>query len=165
MPLLFLIGFMSHSGAEAEGEGEGGGSSSEGGDSPFGRRQFPRDSGCYEASVSTGGVRVRTSPLVHRTEEPTQRPEPMPQPKRSIRRRQPDMAECDKIERYPGSGDRIISRNIVGLPVETRGDTCESDHRLNVVKFIAGSEHCASEKSSDSGVSSSSLSSAHPHRA
>lgn len=51
-----------------------------------------------------------------------------------------------------------------GLPGGARDDTCESDHKLNVVKFVAGGEPCASEKSSDSGVSSSSLSSAHPHR-
>lgn len=57
-------------GGEGDCEGEGGGSSSEGGDSPFGRRQFPRDSGCYEAGVGVGGVRVRTSPLVHRSDEP-----------------------------------------------------------------------------------------------
>ncbi|XP_059049679.1 uncharacterized protein LOC131844738 isoform X4 [Achroia grisella] len=150
---------------EGDGEGDGGGSSSEGGDSPFGRRQFPRDSGCYEASVGVGGVRVRTSPLVHRADEPTHRPpEPAPQAKRSVRRRQPDDAECDRIERYPGSvGERTIARS-GGLPGGARDDTCESDHRLNVVKFVAGGEPCASEKSSDSGVSSSSLSSAHPHR-
>ncbi|XP_013171430.1 PREDICTED: uncharacterized protein LOC106120575 isoform X7 [Papilio xuthus] len=152
---------------EADGEGEGGGSSSEGGDSPFGRRQFPRDSGCYEASVGVGvgGVRVRTSPLVHRVDEPSHRPpEPAPQAKRSIRRRQPDEAECDRIERYPGSGaERSVVRG-GGLPGGARDDTCETDHKLNVVKFVAGGEPCASEKSSDSGVSSSSLSSAHPHR-
>ncbi|XP_052756144.1 uncharacterized protein LOC113515593 isoform X6 [Galleria mellonella] len=149
---------------EGNGEADGGGSSS-GGDSPFGRRQFPRDSGCYEASVGVGGVRVRTSPLVHRADEPTHRPpEPAPQAKRSVRRRQPDDAECDRIERYPGSvGERTIART-GGLPGGARDDTCESDHRLNVVKFVAGGEPCASEKSSDSGVSSSSLSSAHPHR-
>ncbi|XP_053603590.1 uncharacterized protein LOC128671271 isoform X4 [Plodia interpunctella] len=148
---------------EGDGEGEGGGSSSEGGESPFGRRQFPRDSGCYEASV-TGGVRVRTSPLVHRADEPSHRPpDPAPQAKRSVRRRQPDDAECDRIERYPGTvGERTVART--GLPGGARDDTCESDHRLNVVKFVAGGENCASEKSSDSGVSSSSLSSAHPHR-
>ncbi|XP_014370495.2 uncharacterized protein LOC106720351 isoform X5 [Papilio machaon] len=150
-----------------EAEGEGGGSSSEGGDSPFGRRQFPRDSGCYEASVGVGvgGVRVRTSPLVHRVDEPSHRPpEPAPQAKRSIRRRQPDEAECDRIERYPGSGaERSVVRG-GGLPGGSRDDTCETDHKLNVVKFVAGGEPCASEKSSDSGVSSSSLSSAHPHR-
>ncbi|XP_013200748.2 uncharacterized protein LOC106143252 isoform X4 [Amyelois transitella] len=149
---------------EGDGEGEGGGSSSEGGESPFGRRQFPRDSGCYEASVGVGGVRVRTSPLVHRADEPTHRPpDPAPQAKRSVRRRQPDDAECDRIERYPGTvGERSVART--GLPGGARDDTCESDHRLNVVKFVAGGEPCASEKSSDSGVSSSSLSSAHPHR-
>ncbi|XP_072939920.1 uncharacterized protein SKIP isoform X8 [Epargyreus clarus] len=150
---------------EGDGEGEGGGSSSEGGDSPFGRRQFPRDSGCYEGGVGVGGVRVRTSPLVHRTDEPSHRPpEPAPQAKRSVRRRQPDDAECDRIERYPGTvGERTVPRS-VGLPGGARDDTCESDHKLNVVKFVAGGEPCASEKSSDSGVSSSSLSSAHPHR-
>ncbi|XP_045519678.1 uncharacterized protein LOC123711232 isoform X4 [Pieris brassicae] len=150
---------------EGEGEGDGGGSSSEGGDSPFGRRQFPRDSGCYEAGVGVGGVRVRTSPLVHRTDEPSHRPpEPAPQAKRSIRRRQPDDAECDRIERYPGTiGEKIVTRS-GGLPGGARDDTCESDHKLNVVKFVAGAETCVSEKSSDSGVSSSSLSSAHPHR-
>ncbi|CAK1598997.1 unnamed protein product [Parnassius mnemosyne] len=150
---------------EGDGEGEGGGSSSEGGDSPFGRRQFPRDSGCYEAGVGVGGVRVRTSPLVHRSDEPAHRPpDPAPQVKRSIRRRQPDEAECDRIERYPGSAaERAITRS-GGLPGGARDDTCETDHKLNVVKFVAGGEPCASEKSSDSGVSSSSLSSAHPHR-
>ncbi|CAG9795103.1 unnamed protein product [Diatraea saccharalis] len=150
---------------EADGEGEGGGSSSEGGESPFGRRQFPRDSGCYEAGVGVGGVRVRTSPLVHRADEPTHRPpEPAPQAKRSVRRRQPDDVECDRIERYPGTvGERTVARS-GGLPGGARDDSCESDHRLNVVKFVAGGEPCASEKSSDSGVSSSSLSSAHPHR-
>ncbi|XP_050343235.1 uncharacterized protein LOC126768881 isoform X6 [Nymphalis io] len=151
---------------EGEGEGEGGGSSSEGGDSPFGRRQFPRDSGCYEAGVGVGGVRVRTSPLVHRTDEPSHRPpEPAPQAKRSIRRRQPDDAECDRIERYPGTIGEKANVRSGGLPGGARDDTCESDHKLNVVKFVAGGEPCASEKSSDSGVSSSSLSSAHPHRA
>ncbi|XP_028027246.1 uncharacterized protein LOC114240769 isoform X6 [Bombyx mandarina] len=150
---------------EADGEIDGGGSSSEGGDSPFGRRQFPRDSGCYEGGVGVGGVRVRTSPLVHRTDEPNQRPpEPAPQAKRSIRRRQPDDAECDRIERYPGTGAERTAVRTGGLPGGARDDTCESDHRLNVVKFVAGGEPCASEKSSDSGVSSSSLSSAHPHR-
>ncbi|CAH0725226.1 unnamed protein product, partial [Brenthis ino] len=150
---------------EGEGEGEGGGSSSEGGDSPFGRRQFPRDSGCYEAGVGVGAVRVRTSPLVHRTDEPSHRPpEPAPQAKRSIRRRQPDDAECDRIERYPGTLGEKTSVRTGGLPGGARDDTCESDHKLNVVKFVAGGEPCASEKSSDSGVSSSSLSSAHPHR-
>ncbi|XP_039749749.1 uncharacterized protein LOC120626328 isoform X3 [Pararge aegeria] len=150
---------------EVEVEGEGGGSSSEGGDSPFGRRQFPRDSGCYEAGVGTGGVRVRTSPLVHRTEEPSHRPpEPAPQAKRSIRRRQPDDAECDRIERYPGTIGEKSNVRSGGLPGGARDDTCESDHKLNVVKFVAGGEPCASEKSSDSGVSSSSLSSGHPHR-
>ncbi|XP_041970531.1 uncharacterized protein LOC121726947 isoform X3 [Aricia agestis] len=148
-----------------EGEGEGGGSSSEGGDSPFGRRQFPRDSGCYEASVGVGGIKVRTSPLVHRTDEPSHRPpDPAPTAKRSIRRRQPDDAECDRIERYPGT---VVEKSVIrggGLPGGARDDTCESDHKLNVVKFVAGGEPCASEKSSDSGVSSSSLSSAHPHR-
>ncbi|XP_045493948.1 uncharacterized protein LOC123693058 isoform X4 [Colias croceus] len=150
---------------EGDGEVEGGGSSSEGGESPFGRRQFPRDSGCYEAGVGVGGVRVRTSPLVHRTEEPSHRPpEPAPQAKRSIRRRQPDDAECDRIERYPGTvGEKAVVRT-GGLPGGARDDTCESDHKLNVVKFVAGGETCVSEKSSDSGVSSSSLSSAHPHR-
>ncbi|XP_062526009.1 uncharacterized protein LOC101747205 isoform X13 [Bombyx mori] len=152
-------------GGEADGEIDGGGSSSEGGDSPFGRRQFPRDSGCYEGGVGVGGVRVRTSPLVHRTDEPNQRPpEPAPQAKRSIRRRQPDDAECDRIERYPGTGAERTAVRTGGLPGGARDDTCESDHRLNVVKFVAGGEPCASEKSSDSGVSSSSLSSAHPHR-
>ncbi|XP_069358193.1 uncharacterized protein SKIP isoform X5 [Maniola hyperantus] len=150
---------------EVEAEGEGGGSSSEGGDSPFGRRQFPRDSGCYEAGVGAGGVRVRTSPLVHRTEEPLHRPpEPAPQAKRSIRRRQPDDAECDRIERYPGTVGEKSNVRSAGLPGGARDDTCESDHKLNVVKFVAGGEPCASEKSSDSGVSSSSLSSGHPHR-
>ncbi|XP_045766168.1 uncharacterized protein LOC123867896 isoform X4 [Maniola jurtina] len=150
---------------EVEAEGEGGGSSSEGGDSPFGRRQFPRDSGCYEAGVGAGGVRVRTSPLVHRTEEPLHRPpEPAPQAKRSIRRRQPDDAECDRIERYPGTVGEKSNVRSGGLPGGARDDTCESDHKLNVVKFVAGGEPCASEKSSDSGVSSSSLSSGHPHR-
>ncbi|XP_046962881.1 uncharacterized protein LOC125065148 isoform X6 [Vanessa atalanta] len=150
---------------EGEGEGEGGGSSSEGGESPFGRRQFPRDSGCYEAGVGVGGVRVRTSPLVHRTDEPSHRPpEPAPQAKRSIRRRQPDDAECDRIERYPGTIGEKANVRSGGLPGGARDDTCESDHKLNVVKFVAGGEPCASEKSSDSGVSSSSLSSAHPHR-
>ncbi|KAL0832942.1 hypothetical protein ABMA28_001077 [Loxostege sticticalis] len=150
---------------EGDGEGEGGGSSSEGGESPFGRRQFPRDSGCYEAGVGVGGVRVRTSPLVHRSDEPSHRPpDPAPQAKRSIRRRQPDDVECDRIERYPGSGVERTTGRTVGLPGGARDDTCESDHRLNVVKFVAGGEPCASEKSSDSGVSSSSLSSAHPHR-
>ncbi|XP_022834149.1 uncharacterized protein LOC111361922 isoform X6 [Spodoptera litura] len=150
---------------EGEAEADGGGSSSEGGDSPFGRRQFPRDSGCYEASVGVGGVRVRTSPLVHRADEPSHRPpEPAPQAKRSIRRRQPDDAECDRIERYPGTGTERTTVRSGGLPGGARDDTCESDHRLNVVKFVAGGEPCASEKSSDSGVSSSSLSSAHPHR-
>ncbi|XP_063377370.1 uncharacterized protein LOC134664585 isoform X4 [Cydia fagiglandana] len=150
---------------EGDCEGEGGGSSSEGGDSPFGRRQFPRDSGCYEAGVGVGGVRVRTSPLVHRSDEPSHRPpEPAPQAKRSVRRRQPDDAECDRIERYPGTNAERITNRSVGLPGGGRDDTCESDHRLNVVKFVAGGEPCASEKSSDSGVSSSSLSSAHPHR-
>ncbi|XP_063533419.1 uncharacterized protein LOC134743729 isoform X8 [Cydia strobilella] len=150
---------------EGDCEGEGGGSSSEGGDSPFGRRQFPRDSGCYEAGVGVGGVRVRTSPLVHRSDEPSHRPpEPAPQAKRSVRRRQPDDAECDRIERYPGTNAERITNRTVGLPGGGRDDTCESDHRLNVVKFVAGGEPCASEKSSDSGVSSSSLSSAHPHR-
>ncbi|XP_068631152.1 uncharacterized protein SKIP isoform X7 [Battus philenor] len=150
---------------EGDGEAEGGGSSSEGGDSPFGRRQFPRDSGCYEGGVGVGGVRVRTSPLVHRADEPSHRPpDPAPQVKRSIRRRQPDEAECDRIERYPGSGaERAVARS-GGLPGGARDDTCETDHKLNVVKFVAGGEPCASEKSSDSGVSSSSLSSAHPHR-
>ncbi|XP_052740832.1 uncharacterized protein LOC112055865 isoform X5 [Bicyclus anynana] len=148
-----------------EGEGEGGGSSSEGGDSPFGRRQFPRDSGCYEAGVGVGGVRVRTSPLVHRTEEQSHRPpEPAPQTKRSIRRRQPDDAECDRIERYPGTIGEKSNVRTGGLPGGARDDVCESDHKLNVVKFVAGGEPCASEKSSDSGVSSSSLSSGHPHR-
>lgn len=152
-------------GGEGEAEADGGGSSSEGGDSPFGRRQFPRDSGCYEASVGVGGVRVRTSPLVHRADEPSHRPpEPAPQAKRSIRRRQPDDAECDRIERYPGTGTERTTVRSGGLPGGARDDTCESDHRLNVVKFVAGGEPCASEKSSDSGVSSSSLSSAHPHR-
>ncbi|XP_026736982.1 uncharacterized protein LOC113500414 isoform X7 [Trichoplusia ni] len=151
--------------AEGEPEADGGGSSSEGGDSPFGRRQFPRDSGCYEAGVGVGGVRVRTSPLVHRADEPTHRPpDPAPQAKRSIRRRQPDDAECDRIERYPGTGTERTTVRSGGLPGGARDDTCESDHRLNVVKFVAGGEPCASEKSSDSGVSSSSLSSAHPHR-
>ncbi|CAH2071036.1 unnamed protein product, partial [Iphiclides podalirius] len=150
---------------DGNGEGDGGGSSSEGGDSPFGRRQFPRDSGCYEASVAVGGVRVRTSPLVHRSDEPSQRPpEPAPQVKRSIRRRQPDEAECDRIERYPGTGAERVAIRGGGLPGGARDDTCETDHKLNVVKFVAGGEPCASEKSSDSGVSSSSLSSAHPHR-
>ncbi|XP_021186640.1 uncharacterized protein LOC110373607 isoform X5 [Helicoverpa armigera] len=150
---------------EGEAEADGGGSSSEGGDSPFGRRQFPRDSGCYEAGVGVGGVRVRTSPLVHRADEPTHRPpEPAPQAKRSIRRRQPDDAECDRIERYPGTVTERTTTRSGGLPGGARDDTCESDHRLNVVKFVAGGEPCASEKSSDSGVSSSSLSSAHPHR-
>ncbi|VVC87450.1 unnamed protein product [Leptidea sinapis] len=150
---------------EGDGEGEGGGSSSEGGDSTFDRRQFPRDSGCYEASVGVGGVRVRTSPLVHRTEEPSHRPpEPAPQAKRSIRRRQPDDAECDRIERYPGTVSEKVVTRAGGLPGGARDDICESDHKLNVVKFVAGGEPCASEKSSDSGVSSSSLSSAHPHR-
>ncbi|XP_028163567.1 uncharacterized protein LOC135073975 isoform X6 [Ostrinia nubilalis] len=150
---------------EGDGEGEGGGSSSEGGESPFGRRQFPRDSGCYEAGVGVGGVRVRTSPLVHRADEPSHRPpDPAPQAKRSIRRRQPDDLECDRIERYPGTGVERTTGRTVGLPGGARDDTCESDHRLNVVKFVAGGEPCASEKSSDSGVSSSSLSSAHPHR-
>ncbi|XP_050667545.1 uncharacterized protein LOC126967146 isoform X5 [Leptidea sinapis] len=152
-------------GGEGDGEGEGGGSSSEGGDSTFDRRQFPRDSGCYEASVGVGGVRVRTSPLVHRTEEPSHRPpEPAPQAKRSIRRRQPDDAECDRIERYPGTVSEKVVTRAGGLPGGARDDICESDHKLNVVKFVAGGEPCASEKSSDSGVSSSSLSSAHPHR-
>lgn len=152
-------------GGEGEAEADGGGSSSEGGDSPFGRRQFPRDSGCYEAGVGVGGVRVRTSPLVHRADEPTHRPpEPAPQAKRPIRRRQPDDAECDRIERYPGTGTERTTVRSGGLPGGARDDTCESDHRLNVVKFVAGGEPCASEKSSDSGVSSSSLSSAHPHR-
>ncbi|KOB73481.1 Uncharacterized protein OBRU01_10628, partial [Operophtera brumata] len=139
---------------------------SEGGESPFGRRQFPRDSGCYEAGVvGVGGVRVRTSPLVHRADEPSHRPpEPAPQAKRSIRRRAPDDAECDRIERYPGVVPERAATRGGGLPGGARDDTCESDHRLNVVKFVAGGEACASEKSSDSGVSSSSLSSAHPHR-
>lgn len=102
---------------------------------------------------------------MHRSDEPSHRPpDPAPQVKRSIRRRQPDEAECDRIERYPGSAaERAVVRG-GGLPGGARDDTCETDHKLNVVKFVAGGEPCASEKSSDSGVSSSSLSSAHPHR-
>lgn len=219
-------------------EGDIHGSSSEGDDpkrgmtqqmdSPFGRRQFPRDSGCYDAPLH-----IKTSPLIHRSESdhdqnsdnasnsPNNLDSVVQQCNNEILKRvesaqahKLNSMKDERIEQYhpniPVSeqkGIRAMDSYVVARgqtvsvePSRTRTnlmnrntarknnvpsllknsnnsrhaeDICESDHKLNVVKYVVGGGGsgssqensgsgggCLSEKSSDSGVSSSSLSSA-----
>lgn len=244
-------------------EGDIHGSSSEGDDtkrvmthqmdSPFGRRQFPRDSGCYDAPLH-----IKTSPLIHRSDNsdheqnssdnasnsPNNLDAVVQQCSNEIMKRVESAQQAlkmntikdDRIEQYhpnipvpnsivsgsignekcvrtmdsyvvargqtvsvepSRSRSNIISRAALrkntipsllksGSSSNSRSpsggahqqsqaveDICESDHKLNVVKYVVGNSSnnssqegsgsgggCLSEKSSDSGVSSSSLSSA-----
>jgi hypothetical protein len=212
-------------------------------DSPFGRRQFPRDSGCYDAPLH-----IKTSPLIHRSDNSDHEHNSSDNTSNSPNNLDAVVQQCsneilkrvesaqqkmnaikdDRIEQYhpnipvPNSivsGDKcvrtmdsyvvargqtvsvepsrsrsnIISRAALrknAIPSLLKNsnsrsasansshqnqthveDICESDHKLNVVKYVVGSVNnmqegsgggggCLSEKSSDSGVSSSSLSSA-----
>lgn len=246
-------------------EGDIHGSSSEGDDSkrgmthqvesPFGRRQFPRDSGCYDAPLH-----IKTSPLIHRSDNSDHEQNSSDNTSNSPNNLDSVVQQCsneilkrvesqqahklntikdDRIEQYhpnipvpnsivsnsgnnekcvrtmdsyviargqtvsvepsrsrsnimnksalrknaipsllKNSSNNVSSRSAAvqqaGIPHSLAEDICESDHKLNVVKYIVGGVNsanqeptsggsgggCLSEKSSDSGVSSSSLSSA-----
>lgn len=222
-------------------------------DSPFGRRQFPRDSGCYDAPLH-----IKTSPLIHRSDNSDHEQNSSDNASNSPNNLDAVVQQCnneilkrvesaqqghklntikdDRIEQYhpnipvPNSivsgslsSDKCVrtmdsyvvarGQTVSVEPSRTRSniisraalrkntipslltksnntasrnatannahqnqtvveDICESDHKLNVVKYVVGSGNsniqegssssggCLSEKSSDSGVSSSSLSSA-----
>lgn len=216
-------------------EGDVAGSSSEGDEhnraltrelagaySPFGRRQFPRDSGCYDAAlkgkyhhhqhVSPQGesdtsentnfcditnnldsvveqcnieilarVRQAQKNVLNFKEDALYHP--------NI----PNSSSNDKLQRK--TKDSYVSvhgqttlvdpcrRNLITrvsgrkTSVTSVEDSCEADQKLTTVKYVVGAANvdepsnvatatgrggCLSEKSSDSGVSSSSLSSANP---
>lgn len=211
-------------------EGDIAGSSSEGDDralrmeaggtcSPFGRRQFPRDSGCYDAALKSSHQKHHTSPqgesdtsdnagfcdntnnldsVVEQCNNEILARVRQAQ-KNSLNLKEelsyqpnipniPNSSSTDKLQKKPK--DSYVSvhgqttlidpcrRNMLNRASGRKynEELCEADQKLTSVKYVVGGgselglnenssinvlgRSCLSEKSSDSGVSSSSLSSA-----
>ncbi|XP_020708622.1 uncharacterized protein LOC105686971 isoform X4 [Athalia rosae] len=179
--------------------------------SPFSRRQFPRDSGCYDAhknstrrggtgspdskklsrennldlSSSGGQVKIGDNPLLQEVKDdflPN-----IPISGVSGGSGCPKDSHGGQFEKpmLRGGNVRFVGKRNCPNFGETVviEDSCESSHKLSMVKYVVGGSSdlglgcesgnasanlgqrgCLSEKSSDSGVSSSSLSSAPPPR-
>ncbi|KAJ3627359.1 hypothetical protein MTP99_014742 [Tenebrio molitor] len=213
-------------------EGDIAGSSSEGDDhnrilaleaggscSPFGRRQFPRDSGCYDAALKSSR-QTHTSPqgesdasdnagfcdntnnldavveqcnneILARVRQAQKnslnlKEELCYQPNIPNHASIPNSSSSEKLQKKPK--DSYVSvhgqttlidpcrRNLLNRASGRKNneDVCEADQKLTSVKYVVGGgselglnenssvlgRSCLSEKSSDSGISSSSLSSA-----
>ncbi|XP_051171518.1 SAM and SH3 domain-containing protein 1-like isoform X3 [Leptopilina boulardi] len=169
--------------------------------SPFNRRQFPRDSGCYDAhkNPTRRNVSPETSKVIRENNlDVTIQGKctsndgiPLSEPKddfhpnipitSAIQKEQPSF-EKSPLLRGGGNVRFIAKRGNFGETVVIE-DACENAHKLGMVKYVVGANNdiglgcetvnatvnlsqrgCLSEKSSDSGVSSSSLSSAPPPR-
>ncbi|XP_043471066.1 SAM and SH3 domain-containing protein 1-like isoform X4 [Leptopilina heterotoma] len=173
--------------------------------SPFNRRQFPRDSGCYDAhnknptrrtvspdnttkvirennldvsSVQSGG-KCAISDGIQLSSESKDDFHPNIPISGTIQKE----PAFEKSPLLRGGNVRFIGkRGNFGETVVIE-DACENTHKLGMVKYVVGANNdlglncetgnatvnlsqrgCLSEKSSDSGVSSSSLSSAPPPR-
>ena len=167
--------------------------------SPFNRRQFPRDSGCYDAHKNP--TRRTVSPETSRVSRENNLDVsvqgkcagtdglPLSDIKDDFHPNIPISGTVQKehpFEKSPllrsGNVRFIAKRGNFGETVVIE-DACESAHKLGMVKYVVGGNSdlglgcetgnataslsqrgCLSEKSSDSGVSSSSLSSAPPPR-
>lgn len=167
--------------------------------SPFNRRQFPRDSGCYDAHKNP--TRRTVSPETSKVSRENNLDVsvqgkcagtdgmPLSEPKDDFHPNIPISGTIQKeqpFEKSPllrGGNVRFIAkRGNFGETVVIE-DACENAHKLGMVKYVVGGNNdlglgcetgnatvslsqrgCLSEKSSDSGVSSSSLSSAPPPR-
>lgn len=209
-------------------EGDIAGSSSDGDDpnrvlpleatgtcSPFGRRQFPRDSGCYDASLKsnrqahhhvspqgesdtseTTGFSDTTNNLDSIVEQCNNEilARVRQAQKNSLNLRedpiyQPNIPNSTSIDKLPPSSkakDSYVSVHGQTTLVDPcrklrRRNNADEDSRFHVVKYVVGGSDvsetgssvillgskgaCLSEKSSDSGVSSSSISSSNPRDA
>ncbi|KAI4459174.1 sam-domain sh3 and nuclear localization signals protein related [Holotrichia oblita] len=180
--------------------------------SPFGRRQFPRDSGCYDAALK-GPLQTHVSPQGESDENNTNfdgtnnldsvveqcnneiLARVRQAQKNALNLREdvgylpniPNSISSEKLQRR--AKDSYVSvhgqttltdpcrRNLINRMSGRKTnanleDTCEADQKLNTVKYVVAGNvdesnasnvlnrgGCFSEKSSDSGVSSSSLSS------
>lgn len=221
MLLLFVIlNTLSSAGSE----GEIAGSSSEcdehrsltreTGESPFGRRQFPRDSGCYDASLKSVKPNQLISPqggsdtsdsagfsdnknnldsIVEQcNNEILSRVRQAQKNSKNLKEElsyQPNIPNSASAELQKKAKDSYVSvhgqtslvdpcrKNNINWASGRKNleDFCEADQKLTSVKYVVGGANdinmesgnlnilgrsCLSEKSSDSGVSSSSLSSA-----
>ncbi|XP_017770104.1 PREDICTED: uncharacterized protein LOC108557904 isoform X2 [Nicrophorus vespilloides] len=186
--------------------------------SPFGRRQFPRDSGCYDAALKSSNKQIhqhhnQTSPqgesdvsdnntfcdttnnldsvveqcnneilarvrqaqknVLNLKEDTGYQPNI---PNNTIPNSSGDMLRKTKDSYVSMHGHTTLIDPCRRARSSARKihyeDSCEADQKLNTVKYVVGgnevtetnstfiSRSCLSEKSSDSGVSSSSLSSA-----
>ncbi|XP_066591308.1 SAM and SH3 domain-containing protein 1-like isoform X2 [Prorops nasuta] len=173
--------------------------------SPFNRRQFPRDSGCYDAhknptsrrnaSPESPSVKLSrennldsTTPAKSSTTGPGMESTTLTDPKDDFHPNIPINSVVQKeptFEKSPllrsGNVRFIARRGNFGETVVIE-DACEAGQKLGMVKYMVGGSSelgletgsvasglvqrggCLSEKSSDSGVSSSSISSAPPPR-
>nr|XP_003704719.2 PREDICTED: SAM and SH3 domain-containing protein 1-like [Megachile rotundata] len=174
--------------------------------SPFNRRQFPRDSGCYDAHKNLTGRRTVSPESSTTTKVSRENNLDVAVPTKSVTGPNPDgtqgsdskddfhpnipisynvtgqkEGQFDKSPLLRGGNVRFIAkRGNFGETVVIE-DTCESGQKVGgMVKYVVGSNDlglesggnvtglgqrsCLSEKSSDSGVSSSSISSAPPLR-
>ncbi|XP_024945121.1 uncharacterized protein LOC107273170 isoform X2 [Cephus cinctus] len=164
--------------------------------SPFSRRQFPRDSGCYDAhknstrrNISPETKKLTRENNLDTTSQNKCGENPLIESKDDFHPNIPISSGIQKetqFEKSPllrGGNVRFIAkRGNFGETVVIE-DACEGSHKLSMVKYVVGGSSdlglgcesgnasaslsqrgCLSEKSSDSGVSSSSLSSAPPPR-
>lgn len=173
-------------------EADAAGSSSEGDDclrvgsrrppfSPF-RRHFPRDSGCYDASGTP--VHIETSPQIHRAPDECKRnaanrlsttegdnldsvvQKCSDEILKRVENAKLMSARDDLIERCPAGFQSSQQNNRQTPRVARKGllGGNNDDRFIGNESNTRGGGTCLSEKSSDSGVSSSSLSSAPTHR-
>lgn len=187
--------------------------------SPFGRRQFPRDSGCYDASLKSSRQTHHLSPqgesdtsdnttafsdttnnldsiveqcnneILARVRQAQKNSMNIKEDLYNIPNNIPNSSSNEKLQRK--TKDSYVSvhgqttlvdpcrKNVRGRkPNSNADDSCETDQKFTTVKYVVGGSTdlnesggsvtllgkggCLSEKSSDSGVSSSSISSANP---
>lgn len=120
--------------------------------SPFGRRHFPRDSGCYEGSPVPQCVSLNQNNL--QTEDPNNLDSVVAQCSNEILKRVENAARRTKDDPCaPKSLNRLTKKGLLG------GAGLDEISTRNGGSGGGGGGGALSEKSSDSGVSSSSLSS------
>ena len=121
--------------------------------SPFGRRHFPRDSGCYEGSPVPQCVSLNQSNLL--AEDPNNLDSVVAQCSNEILKRVENAARRTKDDPCaPKSLNRLTKKGLLG-----GAGLDEISMRSGSGSGGGGGGGALSEKSSDSGVSSSSLSS------
>lgn len=140
----------------------GGGGLDKSGSSPFGRRHFPRDSGCYEGSPLPGGM----STAAAAASDPHSLDDVVIQCSKEIQKRM-EQARRLKEENCMQMRSNTRTATKKGLlgggsgAVQSLYGTCSEggDTSLMMRGSSSSGGGALSEKSSDSGVSSSSLSS------